>query len=152
VGTDPCGASFIDRSLGQVLQSSAAAGSPGTQVEKEHEMANEKQTGIFLESLKRNNTKIREDRATAIVEDAQIIYKREVEDLAMQLKRLHREQDNMLDLSPTDADSLVLASDFDAKDYVSKDLEISVKIRNLEIKYELAKGRYAYLFGDTGSL
>jgi hypothetical protein len=115
-------------------------------------MANERATGVFLESLKRNNTKIREDRATAIVEDAQIIYKREVEDLEMQLKRLHREQDNMLDLSPTDADSLVLASDFNAKDYVTKDLDLSVKIRNLEIKFELAKARYAYLFGGMGTL
>ena len=101
----------------------------------------------FLESLKRNNEKIRDDRASAIAEDAQLMYKRETEDLALSLKRLKREQENMLDMSPTDANSLVLASDFDAKDYVSKDLEMSVKIRNLEIKLELAKTRYAYLFG-----
>ncbi len=103
--------------------------------------------GAFLESLKRNNAKIKEDRALSIVEDAEIIYKREVEDLALQIKKLKREQDNMLDLSPTHADSLVLASDFDSKEYVTKDLEISVKIRNLEIKLELAKQRYNYLFG-----
>ncbi len=105
--------------------------------------------GAFLESLKRNNTKIREDRATAIVEDAQIMYKREVEDLAIHLKRLKREQDNMLDLSPTDADSLVLATDFDAKNYVAKDLELGIKIRNMEIRLEIAKKRYAYLFGNN---
>lgn len=55
----------------------------------------------------------------------------------------------MLDLSPTDATSLVLASDFDAKNYVEKDLELGVKIRNLEIKLEIATKRYAYLFGGT---
>ena len=103
----------------------------------------------FLESLKRNNEKIRDDRANAIAEDAQLMYKRETEDLALSLKRLVREQENMLDMSPTDANSLVLASDFDAKDYVYKDLEISVKIRNLEIKLELAKKRYTHLFGGT---
>ncbi|WP_218599234.1 hypothetical protein [Polaribacter sp. NJDZ03] len=104
-------------------------------------------SAAFLDSLKRNNEKIRDDRASAIAEDVQLMYKRETEDLALSLKRLKREQENMLDMSPTDANSLVLASDFDAKDYVAKDLEMSVKIRNLEIKLELAKKRYTHLFG-----
>ena len=110
-------------------------------------MEDHKQQAVFLDSLKRNNDKIRDDRANAIAEDAQLMYKRETEDLALSLKRLKREQENMLDMSPTDANSLVLASDFDAKNYVAKDLEMAVKIRNLEIKLELAKKRYAYLFG-----
>lgn len=115
-------------------------------------LENTSNEGAFLESLKRNNAKIREDRATAIVEDAQIIYRREVEDLSLMLNKLKREQDNMLDLSPTHADSLVLASDFDAKQYVTKDLEIAVKIRNLTIKLELASKRYEYLFGKSITL
>lgn len=110
-------------------------------------MENQVKSAAFLESLKRNNEKIRDDRASAIAEDAQLMYKRETEDLALSLKRLIREQENMLDMSPTDANSLVLASDFDAKDYVAKDLEMSVKIRNLEIKLDLAKKRYTHLFG-----
>jgi len=110
---------------------------------------NEKVSGAFLDSLKRNNNKIREDRATAIVEDAQIIYRREVEDIALQIKKLKREQENMLDMSPTHADSLVLASDFDAKEYVMKDLELAVKIRNYTIKLELAVERYKHLFDKT---
>ncbi|MBI6116777.1 hypothetical protein [Salegentibacter maritimus] len=111
-------------------------------------MEDNTKNAAFLDSLKRNNDKIRDDRANAIAEDAHLMYKRETEDLALSLKRLKREQENMLDMSPTDANSLVLASDFDAKNYVSKDLEMAVKIRNLEIKLELAKKRYAYLFGS----
>jgi len=53
----------------------------------------------------------------------------------------------MLDLSPTNAQSLVLASDFDSNAYIAKDIEIGVKIRNAEIKLEIAKARYGYLFG-----
>ena len=75
---------------------------------------------MLLLSLKRNNDKIREDRALAIAEDAQLIFKREIEDMAIQLKRLQRERDGLLDLSPTTADSLVLANDFDAKTFVEK--------------------------------
>jgi hypothetical protein len=104
-------------------------------------------SGAFVDSLKRNNAKIREDRAISIAEDAQIIYKREVEDLEIQIKRLRRERDSMLDLSPTTADSLVLATDFNSKEFVAKDIAIGVQIRNLEIKLDIARERYNYLFG-----
>lgn len=102
--------------------------------------------GAFVDSLKRNNRKIREDRAIAIAESAEIIYKREVEDLELEIKKLRREREAMLDLSPTTADSLVLASDFDAKSFVTKDLDLGVKIRNLEIKLDIAKNRFQHLF------
>jgi hypothetical protein len=105
------------------------------------------QSGAFIESLKRNNKQIRSDRADAISEDAQLIYKREIEDLEVSIKRMKREQENMLDLSPENTLSLKLASDFDAKLYVSKDIELGVKIRNEQIKHEIAIKRYRYLFG-----
>lgn len=103
--------------------------------------------GAFMESLVRNNKKIREDRAVTIQEDAEVRYKRTVEDLELEIKKLKRDRENMLDLSPENAMSLVLASDFDAEAFVKKDLEIGVQIRNLEIKLEIAKTRYAHLFG-----
>lgn len=102
--------------------------------------------GKFVESLRRNNKKIRDDRALAIAESVQMIFKREVEDLELEIKKIKRERDNMLDLSPSTADSLVVASDLDAKVFVQKDLELGLKIRNLEIKMEIAKTRYAHLF------
>jgi len=104
--------------------------------------------GAFVESLVRNNKKIREDRAIVIAESAQMFYKRTVEDLQLEIKQLKRERDSMLDLSPTTADSLVLASDFDAKAFTTKDIELGVKIRTLEIKLEIAEKRYATLFGE----
>ena len=103
--------------------------------------------GAFIESLTRNNKQIRSDRATAISEDTQLLYKRQIEDLDVSLKRMKREQENMLDLSPTNAQSLVLASDFDSAEYVAKDVALGVKIRNEEIKLEIARLRYNYLFG-----
>jgi len=106
----------------------------------------EEPKGAFITSLKRNNRQIRDDRALAIQEDTQLLYKREMEDLGVSLKRLNRDQENMLDLSPTDARSLVLASDFDSIEYVRKDIDLGVQIRNTEIKLEIAKKRYNYLF------
>jgi hypothetical protein len=104
-------------------------------------------TGAFISSLKRNNKQIRSDRAQAIAEDTELIYKRKIEDLDLSIKKMKREQENMLDLSPTDAQSLILASDFNSSDYTQKDIDLGVKIRNQEITLEIAKKRYEYLFG-----
>lgn len=105
--------------------------------------------GAFFSSLKRNNKQIRDDRATAIAEDTQLVYKRRIEDLELSIKKMKREQENMLDLSPTNAQSLILASDFDSSIYSEKDIDLGVKIRNAEITLEIATKRYAYLFGEA---
>ncbi len=102
--------------------------------------------GAFAESLKRSNKQIRNDRAQAITEDTELIYKRTIEDLELNLRKMKRERENMLDLSPTNAQSLVLASDFNSGDYVEKDLELGVKIRNTEIKLEIAQAQFKHLF------
>jgi len=102
--------------------------------------------GAFVGSLVRNNTKIKNDRAIAISEEAQIKYKRKVEDLEIKIKQMRRDRENMLDMSPTDANSLVMASDFDGDAFVAKDLKLGVDIRNMEIQLEIAKDRYEYLF------
>jgi ABC-type proline/glycine betaine transport system ATPase subunit len=102
--------------------------------------------GAFVGSLVRNNKKIREDRAIAIAEAAEMLYKRQVEDTELKIKQLRRDRETMLDLSPTDAQSLVLASDFDAKKFVEKDIQLGVEIRNLEITLDIAKQRYNHLF------
>ena len=103
--------------------------------------------GAFKDSLLRNNKKIRADRAESIIEDAETIYKRKVEDLKLSIKRKIRDQENMLDLSPDTAMSLKVASDFNAEEYVNKDAELSLSIRNEGIKLELAVTRYKHLFG-----
>lgn len=104
--------------------------------------------GAFFDSLNRNNKTIKQDRAIAITEDVQTFYKREIEDMRLELKRLTRERAGMLDLSPGDKNSLILASDFDGKAFVNKDIEIGIKLRNLKIKLEVAEESYKYLFGE----
>lgn len=109
----------------------------------------EEAKGKFVASLQRNNTKIKHDRAVAIGEDAQVVFKRVVEDLEIEIKKKKRDRENMLDLSPENSLSLMVASDFDAAKFVSKDLALGVDIRNLEIKLDIAAARYAELFVDS---
>lgn len=105
--------------------------------------------GAFQETLMRNNKKIRQDRAVVIVEAAHINFKRAVEDLEIEIKQIKRDRENMLDLSPHHAQDLMVASDFDAAAFVAKDIELGVRIRNLEIKRDVAKQRFIYLFGEV---
>lgn len=100
----------------------------------------------FIESLQRNNDQIREDRARIIGEDAELIYRRRVEDIELKIKRLEREQEGLIDISPLDKNSLTFA-DFQPEAFVQRDIELSLIIRNLNIQLELTRIRFEYLFG-----
>ena len=67
--------------------------------------------------------------------------------LWLNIKRLERERESMIDLSPANAQSLVMSIDFDSEEFTKKDLAIGVQIRNEQIKLEIATRRYNYLFG-----
>ena len=109
----------------------------------------EEMQGAFFDSLKRNATQIKRDRALAIAEDAETIFRRTVEDLEADLKKLKRNRENMLDMSPNSAISLKLAEEFDSRDFVEKDIQLGVDIRNTEIRLKIAQNRYNYLFGGS---
>ena len=100
----------------------------------------------FIESLQRNNDQIREDRARTIREDSELIYRRKVEDIELKIKRLEREQEGLIDISPLDKNSLTFA-DFQPEAFVQKDIELSLLIRNLNIQLEVSTKRFEYLFG-----
>jgi hypothetical protein len=102
----------------------------------------------FIESLQRNNDQIREDRARTIGADSELIYRRRVEDIELKIKRLEREQEGLIDISPLDRNSLTFA-DFNPEAFVQKDMELSLTIRNLNIQLEVARKRFEYLFGKT---
>ncbi len=102
----------------------------------------------FIESLQRNNDQIREDRARIIGADSELIYRRRVEDIELKIKKLEREQEGLIDISPLDRNSLTFA-DFNPEAFVQKDIELSLTIRNLNIQLEVAQKRFEYLFGKT---
>ncbi len=104
--------------------------------------------GSFVSSLRRNYKQIRDDRALKIAKTAQTLFKRKVEDLANQIDDFKMDRDNLLDLNGTSTTTIISASDFNAEEFVAKDLELGLQIRNLEIKYEIAFNRYNELFGE----
>lgn len=103
--------------------------------------------GAFVASLRRNNKQVKDDRAAAVSEDCEMSYKRSIENLIMEMRRLTRSRENMLDLSPENTFGLVIAKDFNADKFVEADVQIAVNLRNLEIKLELMQKQYERLFG-----
>jgi hypothetical protein len=117
-------------------------------MDNDKEVEEKKVEGQFGLALKRNNKQIKDARAESIISKARVEYKRTVEDLELSLEEMKRDLDDMLDLSPENSMSLKVASDFNQKAFIEKDLELGLKIRNTEIKVEIATKRYIYLFGE----
>jgi hypothetical protein len=65
----------------------------------------------------------------------------------MSRKKKSRSQENMLDMSPTNSFSLIVADQFDGKGFVDQDLQYGVELRELDIQIDIARKRYEYLFG-----
>jgi len=119
---------------------------------KENEAVETTNSGFLQQSLSRTNKQIRQERGDAIAEDLQIIYKRKVEDLDMDITRLEREQKNAFDFSPTNSQSLVMAKELGGPEILEKDITFSLKLRELKIKLNTAKSRYNFLFGPAYKL
>ena len=105
--------------------------------------------GYFGEMLGRVPGKIRADRAQTINDDAELFYRREVEDIKTDMVKKMRLRENYLDMSPDNVLSLKLATEFNGKEFATNDIKLSVDIRNLNIAFEVAKKRYERLFGKV---
>jgi hypothetical protein len=73
-------------------------------------------------------------------------YRREMRDLELLIQILKKKQEGLSKLPPTDAETSQITDAIDSGTYVSKEIEIGVKIRELEKKLESAKKRLQFLF------
>lgn len=106
-----------------------------------------KKIGKFVASITRANSQIRKDRAATILDEARMHYKRHIEDLEMQLKRLTRDQDAMLDIAPGTTTDLKMPT-FDPVEFVRAHHTLTKSIYNITIEIAAAKTQYTDLFGD----
>lgn len=103
--------------------------------------------GAFAGSLLRNASKIKEDRALTILRNAEKYFRRKVEDLTDRIGNLEVERQALLDMSPTDINSLVLATDFKADEFYDTERKLTMQIRECKVELEEMQRRYEYLFG-----
>lgn len=114
---------------------------------EEEEVKLEDVKGAFGQSLLRNAAKIKQDRAITILMSSERVYRRKVEDLQDKIRALSTARSGALDLSPTDINSLVLASDFDSDEFYAQDRKYTMAIREAKVELEEMKARYEFLFG-----
>jgi len=105
--------------------------------------------GKFGRLLMRSNTKLRQDRGLQIVKDTEKKYRRTIEDLRDNLESLQLDRDNMLDINPSNTQTIINPSDFESDVFVKKDIEIGIKIREIGIKLAVAEKRYGDLFEEA---
>ena len=117
---------------------------------EEKEKKDNKKPLLFREYLKLNFKQLRDDRADAVAEDVECIFKRKIEDLSRSIKNYDRDRNNLiLDLCPTSAGvSTVVPSDFDPEVFIEKDLELGRSKRDALISLRLLRDRYATMFGE----
>jgi len=104
--------------------------------------------GSFVQSLRRGNKEIKSDRALAIAEDAEQEFRRYVEDMIRDIKRMRRDRLNLLDQSPDNTQTLKIATSFDAKTWVNQYQALGVKIKDAEMRLAIARDGYKELFGQ----
>ena len=89
------------------------------------------------------------ERATVDSESAESLYNREMQKLERLIRSLKRERDNMANRPLTDKQTSEITYAFNSGAYVSKEIEIGVRIRDLEKKLENARKRFQFLFGES---
>jgi len=109
-------------------------------------MAELKNKGTFASMLVRTNSKLRTDRGLIIVGATEKSYRRTIEDLQDEMDNLTIDQSSMMDINPGNTQTIINPTDFDHAGYVKRDLEMGIRIRNTQIKLEVAKERYEALF------
>lgn len=106
--------------------------------------------GALNDSLKRGNKAIREQRGDAIYEELELVYKREVENKKVELKRIDRKMANAFDFSVNNINSLIMKTeDFDAGQVMIDDLQLGWDRSKILDKANIAIKRYNFLFGQT---
>lgn len=110
--------------------------------------------GTFKTSLTQSFKGIRESKAAAISEDVELAYRRKIEDLCRNIRQCDRDrEDIMINLAPSNITSTaVVPSDFNADQFLERDIQIGLNKRDAVIKLEITMRRYEELFGEYDNI
>lgn len=110
--------------------------------------------GTFKTSLTQSFKGIRESKASAISEDVELAYRRKIEDLCRTVRQCDRDrEDIMINLAPSNITSTaVVPSDFNADQFLERDVQIGINKRDSIIRLEITLRRYEELFGEYDNM
>lgn len=102
--------------------------------------------GAMANRLKVSNKALKTERANQILAKLALIFRRAIEDMMNDLQNLKDERELMMDLNPGNTQVIINPGEFNAADFVKRDLELGRLIHNLNIQITDAVNRYNYLF------
>lgn len=104
------------------------------------------QKGLFYETLNRSNAQILRDRSEDIIIDTKQDYNTAFNIMERDLRNAKAERKSHMDLSPVSKDALTFTSSFKSQEWVQKDIDLSIKIMNFEMKLEVLRKRIEELY------
>ena len=112
----------------------------------------DKKVGELQKSLDRNRSKIRADRAEQIADDTRIEFRRSIEDIAREIRRLRSSRSALLDMSPDNSMSIISVKEFSAENFVREASSIAKAIFNKQQELKVLSEEYEFLFGEKPNL
>jgi len=107
----------------------------------------EEQKGLFFDTLNRSGKEVLRDRASDIVTDTKYDYEYALRQAEKEIRDKKAEQKSNMDLSPISKDALSFQNTFKAGDWVQRDINLTVEIAKLELKYEALLKRFKEVYG-----
>ena len=108
-----------------------------------------KTTGILGSTLKQTFKQIKESRIDAMLEDTEMKYRRQIEDVCARIRQCDRDlEDAILDMLPANVGQGIIPSQFDAERLMSTRVNTLIARREQAVRLGILVDDYETLFGQ----
>jgi hypothetical protein len=112
-----------------------------------------KQQGILGTTLKQTFKQIKDSRIDAMLEDSELKYRRQIEDMCAKVRQCDRDmEDAILDILPSNAGQGINPNQFDATKLMQTRVETLIARREHSIRLGILVNDYETLFGEYADL
>ena len=112
-------------------------------------MEEKKTTGILGPTLKQTYKQIKESRIEAMLEDAELKYRRDIEDVCAKVRQCERDmEDAILDILPSNAGQGINPNAFDADRLKNTRISTLITKREQSVRLGILVNDYETLFGE----
>lgn len=112
-------------------------------------MEEKKTTGILGTTLKQTFKQIKDSRIDSMLEDSELKYRRQIEDVCAKVRQCDRDlEDAILDILPTNAGQGISPSQFDADKLMNNRVNTLIARREQSVRLGILVNDYETLFGE----
>lgn len=108
--------------------------------------------GALGAAIARSSNQVRDERARAIVEETRLVYRRRIEDKAMEVRQMENKQAEYLDLAPDNTHCLISAKSFNAEAFVATNVSLALGLKKAKEDLDILQSDFTRLFGEPAQL